>query len=214
MFKTRLDTFGNDFEHFWNIENFLIFLKFFEDSTLQLGKKKFSKKLLQNMFKTRLDTFGNDFEHFWNIENFLIFLKFFEDSTLHGTLGKKFFRKNYPKSCSKHVWTLLGTILSNFRILKIFWFFRKFRRIDPPWNTGQKNFSKKLPENMFKTRLDTFGNDFGHFWNFENFLIFFENFRRPSMEHWAKFFFGKITPKHVQNTFGHFWERFWAFFDF
>ncbi len=47
------------------------------------------------MFKTRLDTFGNDFEHFWNIENFLIFfLKFFEDSTLHGTLGKKIFRKN------------------------------------------------------------------------------------------------------------------------
>ncbi len=46
------------------------------------------------MFKTRLDTFGNDFEHFWNIENFLIFLKFFEDSTLHGTLGKKNFRKN------------------------------------------------------------------------------------------------------------------------
>ncbi len=22
------------------------------------------------------------------------------------------------------------------------------------------------------------------------------------MEHWAKIFFGKITPKHVQNTFG------------
>ena len=31
---------------------------------------------------------------------------------------------------------------------------------------------------MFKTRLDTFGNDFGHFCNFEKFLIFFENFRR------------------------------------
>ncbi len=75
------------------------------------------------MFKTRLDTFGNDIGHFSIFENFLIFLKIFEDSTLHGTLGKKFFRKNYPKSCSKHVWTLLGTILSNFRILKIFWFF-------------------------------------------------------------------------------------------
>ncbi len=62
------------------------------------------------MFKTRLDTFGNDFEHFWKIENFLIFLKFFEDSTLHGTLGKKIFWKNYPKTCSKHVWTILGTI--------------------------------------------------------------------------------------------------------
>ncbi len=44
---------------------------------------------------------------------------------------------------------------------------------------------------MFKTRLDTFGNDFGHFWIFE-----IENFRRltrPSMEHWAKNFFEKIT---------------------
>ncbi len=75
------------------------------------------------MFKTRLDTFGNDFGRFWIFENFLIFLKIFEDSTVHGTLGKNFFRKNYPKTCSKHVWTLLGTILSNFRILKIFWFF-------------------------------------------------------------------------------------------
>ncbi len=72
------------------------------------------------MFKTRLDTFGNDFGHFSIFENFLIFLKIFEDSTLHGTLGKNFFRKNYPKTCSKHVWTLLGTILGIFRFLKIF----------------------------------------------------------------------------------------------
>ncbi len=168
------------------------------------------------MFKTRLDTFGNDFGHFSIFENFSIFLKIFEDSTLHGTLGKKFFRKNYPKSCSKHVWTLLGTILSNFRILKIFWFFRKFRRIDPPWNTGQKIFSKKLPENMFKTRLDTFGNDFEHFWNIENFLIFLKIFEdsTPHGTLGIKKFFEKINPKHVQNTFGHFWERFWAFLDF
>ncbi len=68
---------------------------------------------------------------------------------------------------------------------------------------------------MFKTRLDTFGNDFEQFSNFENFLVFLKiSKNRPSMEHWAKIFFGKITPKHVQNTFGHFWERFWAFFDF
>ena len=121
MFKTRLDTFRNDFEHFWNFEIFLIFLKIFEDSTFhgRLGKKKFSKKLPQNMFKTRLDTFGNDFGHFLNFENFLIFLKIFEDSTLHGRLGKKI-RTNCPKTCSKHVWTVLGTILGIFGILKIF----------------------------------------------------------------------------------------------
>ncbi len=120
MFKTRLDTFGNDFGHFWIFEIFLIFLKIFEDSTVHgtLGKIFFSKKLPQNMFKTRLDTFGNDFEHFWSIENFLISLNFFEDSTLQ--LGKKIFRKNYPKTCSKHVWTPLGTIMGIFRFLKIF----------------------------------------------------------------------------------------------
>ncbi len=45
MFKTRLDTFGNDFGHFWNFENFLIFLKIFEDSTVHgtLGKIFFEK---------------------------------------------------------------------------------------------------------------------------------------------------------------------------
>ncbi len=72
------------------------------------------------MFKTRLDTFGNDFGHFSIFENFLIFLKIFEDSTPMEHWAKTFSEKNYPKSCSKHVWTLLGTILSNFRILKIF----------------------------------------------------------------------------------------------
>ncbi len=113
MFKTRLDTFGNDFGHFSIFENFLIFLKFFEDSTLHgtLGKIFFSEKLPQNMFKTRLDTFGNDFGHFSIFENFLIFLKFFEDSTLHGTLGKIFFRK---KTTPKHVQNTFGHFWERF----------------------------------------------------------------------------------------------------
>ncbi len=125
MFKTRLDTFGNDFEHFWIFENFLIFLKIFEDSLdrpWNTGQKFFSKKSPENMFKTRLDTFGNDFGHFRNFENFLIFLKNFDDSTLHfSNTGQKFcFRKKHPKTCSKHVWTLLGTILGIFGFLEFF----------------------------------------------------------------------------------------------
>ncbi len=111
------------------------------------------------MFKTRLDTFGNDFGHFWNFENFLIFFENFRRPSMEHW-ANFFSEKNYPKTCSKHVWTLLGTILSKFRILKIFWFFLKISK------------------------------------------------NRPSMEHWAKKFFEKITRKHVQNTFGHFWERF------
>ncbi len=61
---------------------------------------------------------------------------------------------------------------------------------------------------MFKTRLDTFGNDFGHFWNFENFLIFLKIFEDRPWNTGQNFFPKKTTPKHVQNTFGHFWERF------
>ena len=118
------------------------------------------------MFKTRLDTFGNNFGHFWNFETFLIF-------------------------------------------------FEIIRRLEPPWNTGQRNFSKTLTQIKFKTRLDSFGNDFGRFWIFENFFDFFENFLRfdPPWKTGQKIF-EKFAPKHVQNTFGYFWERFWAFLEF
>ncbi len=72
MFKTRLDTFGNDFEHFWIFGNFLIFLNFFEDSTLHgtLGRIFLSEKLPQNMFKTRLDTFGTILSIFGILKTF------------------------------------------------------------------------------------------------------------------------------------------------
>ncbi len=64
---------------------------------------------------------------------------------------------------------------------------------------------------MFKTRLDVFGNEFEHFWTFENFFECFEIFRRldpPWNTGQKNFFFEKITAEHVQNTLGHFWERF------
>ncbi len=62
---------------------------------------------------------------------------------------------------------------------------------------------------MFKTRLDTFGNDFEQFSNFEIILFFFENFEESTLHGTlGKKIFRKITRKHVQNTFGHFWERF------
>ncbi len=68
---------------------------------------------------------------------------------------------------------------------------------------------------MFKTRLDTFGNDFGHFKNFENFVIFLKIFEDSTLHGTlGEKNFRKNTPKDVQNTFGHFWERFWAFLDF
>ena len=68
---------------------------------------------------------------------------------------------------------------------------------------------------MFKTRLDTFGNDFGHFCYFEKFLIFLKISEDSTLHgNWAKKNFEIINTKPVQNTFGHFWERFWAFLQF
>ena len=94
------------------------------------------------MFKTRLDTFGNTFGHFWNFEN--IFFENFRRLDPPWNTGHKIFQKIFPKTCSKHVWILLGTLLGNFGILK-----KKkienFRKLDPPWNTGHKIFSKKSP---------------------------------------------------------------------
>ena len=125
--------------------------------------------------------------------------------------GHKIVQKIFPKTCPKHVWILLGTLLGIFGILKPF-FFENFRKLDPPRNTGQKNFSKNLTQNMFKTRLDTFGNDFGHFWNFANFLIFLKTFEDSTFHGKLGKNFSKSLPqKLVQNTFGYFWERFWAF---
>ena len=121
MFKTRLKTFGNDFRLFCNFEKFLIFFENFRqlDPPRNTDQKNFFEKSPQNMFKTRLDTFGKDFGHFCNFEKFLIFLKLFEDSTFMEHWAKKFFKKINPK-CSKHVWTLLGTILDIFGIFKNF----------------------------------------------------------------------------------------------
>ena len=58
--------------------------------------------------------------------------------------------------------------------------------------------------------MDTFGNDCGHFWNFESFLIFLKIFEDSTLHGTLgkKNFSKKINAKHVQNTFEDFWERF------
>ena len=177
MFKTRLDNFGNDFGRFLN------FWKFFKNisktrPSLEHWAKKFLEKITPKHVQNTFGQFGNNFGRFLNFENFSTFRKHFEDSTLLGTLAQKNFSKNYPKTCSKHVWTLFGTILGifgKFENCSTFW--KHFEDSTLHGTLGKKN-SEKLPQNMFKTRLDTFGNDFGHFRNFENFLIYLKAYRR------------------------------------
>ncbi len=117
------------------------------------------------------------------------------------------------KVTPKHVQNTFGHFWERFwAFLKIFENFltSKFSKTRPSMeHWANKTFRKKLPRNMFKTRLDTFGNDFERFWNIENFLIFLKVFEDSTLHGTlGKIFFEKNTPKHVQNTFGHFWERF------
>ena len=107
----------------------------------------------------------------------------------------------------------MGTLLGILDFENIL--FENFRKLDPPRNTGQKKISENLTQSNFKTRLDTFEKDFGHFWNFAIFLIFLKIFEDSTFHGTlGKKFFEKFDPKRVQNTFGYFWERFWAFLEF
>ena len=84
-------------------------------------------------------------------------MKLFGDSTLHRLLGKKIFEKITPKHIQNtfgHFWERFWAL---FQFRKVFDFFENFRRLDPPWNTGQKkNFKKINPKHVQNT--------FGHFW--------------------------------------------------
>ena len=69
---------------------------------------------------------------------------------------------------------------------------------------------------MFKHVWTLLGTILGFFFNSEKFFIFLKIFEDSTLHGTLgkKKFSKKINPKHVQNTFGHFWERFWAFFQF
>ena len=169
------------------------------------------------MFKTRLDLYGNDFELFWNFEKFFDFFENFRQLDPPRNTGQKnFFWKIAPKHIQNtfgHFWERLWTFFWKYE--NFLFFLKIFEDSTLHRTLGKKTFSKKSPQNIFKTRLDTFGNDCGHFWNFESFWFFWKFSKtRPTMEHWAKKIFEIITPEHVQNTFGPLWERFWAFLEF
>ena len=111
------------------------------------------------------------FGHFW--ERFRAFLHFLKNFDLFenfrrldppwNTGQKKKFSKKLPKTCPKHVWTLLGTISDIFAIFKKNLTFLKISEDSTLHGTMGKKFFEKSPQNMFKTRLDTFGDGFGHF---------------------------------------------------
>ena len=179
----------NTFEHFWERfranSEYLDFFGFFQDlevSSLHgtLGKNFFWKNLPRSMFKTRLDTFGIDFRLFWNFENFWFFFENFRKLDPPWKTGQKSFEKFAPK----HVQNTFGLFWERFWAYLDFWdFFDSSQKLQDSTLHGKlgKSFSKNLPQNTFKTRLDTFGNDFGLFWNFENFWFFSKIFENSTL---------------------------------
>ena len=118
-------------------------------------------------------------------------MKIFEGSTLHGTVGKNFSFQKSPKT-RLDPWERFGQF-ENFEIFLIF-FLNLFYVSTSNFKSGKPNSNFLSPENwphIFKSRKS----------------------EKPCMEHWAKQF-GKIASRHVQNTFGHFWKRFWDFLGF
>ena len=130
------------------------------------------------------------------------------------------FTRNYIQTSSTLAWTLSGTFLDIFENFEVFPFFKVFSKSRPSRVHWRFSFWKKLPQNMFRTCLDTIGNSFGHFRIIEIFHFFPSFLFLTPQGALGKIFTGKMTSKHVQNMFDRFWERFlgilknWKFFQF
>ena len=131
--------------------------------------EKISSKHVQNMF----DCFWERFWAFWKCENFSSFLKLFQISTFLGALGI-FFGASYLKTCSKLVWTLLGTFLDTSEISKLRFCFPFVPIFDP----SEHDDFKKSPGNMFEHCWVRFWTFLKIWFFFDYFLKFFKS--RPS----------------------------------
>ena len=198
-----LDTF--EFSNFFDF-----FFEFFQVSTLEgaLVNLFLPKKLPQSMFKTCLNFLGNVFGQFEKKWKFFHFSDVFPCFDPPGCTGQYFFPEKYLKTSSTLVWKLLRTFLDTFRNSFFSIFFRISASFDLQGALVKKS-SKKISSKQIWTLLEMF---FGILkkWDFFRFFEFFST-SRPSRMHWAKFFTGKNTSRHVENMFEHFWERICAF---
>ena len=176
----------------------------------------FSKKLPQNLFKTCLDNLGTNLGVFAILKNFK---KHFEDSTLLGTLGKKNFQEKYPKTCSKHFWTIWERFWASFEFWKILKNISKTRPSLEHW--ARKISEKNTPKHVQNT-FGQFGNVFGRFWSFETFLIFWKHSEDSTLHGTlGKKKFPKKVPQNMFETLldklGRFlcvfgiWKIFWIY---
>ena len=159
------------------------------------------------MFRTWLNTLANDFGPFW------IFEIFWRLDPPWNT-GQKFVGKNCPKTCSKHVCTLLGMFWAFLEFSKFFDFFLIFSKARPSMEHGAFFFLKNCHKTCSKEVCTIFGTILGIF-AILNFFDFFENFRLIHGTLSKKIFPKKCTKTRLdtRERFWTFWEL-WTFFDF
>ena len=101
------------------------------------------------------------------------------------------------KTCLTAFGNVFSGILNNW---KFFQFFEVFPSVDPTGCNGHF-FPRKLPENKFKSCVETFKITFGHFWEFNFFSIYsskFYKFRSPGCTGQEKF---ENLPQASLDTF-------------
>ena len=129
----------------------------------------FSKNLPQNMFKTRLDILGTVLGNFRVLKNSWFFENISKTRPSMEHWAKEFFRKKYPKTCSEHFWTIWERFWAFLNFWKFIDLLKTLRRLDPPWNTRQKDFYEKIAPKHVQNNFGQFGYDFVRFWNSEFF---------------------------------------------
>ena len=228
--KTCLDNLGNVFGHFWKFEFFSISVELFWVSRVHWAEFFSVEIIMQNMIKqcfwelfwrilkvskffhffvffANFDPPGctghffsrktskqvqNLFGYFWKpvwvswiLGSFCISLKFFDFSTLQGALAKKF-RKNHTKTCLDNLGNVFGQ----------FWKFEFFSISVELFWVSRVHWAEKFSVEIIKQNMlkQCFWNVLGEFSTTQGAL--------------GKNFCRKITSKHVENMFEHFWERF------
>ena len=135
--------------------------------------KKISRKIYpKTCSKQVLTLLGTILGIFGILQNFWFFETISKTRPSMEHYAKRNLRKKYPKTCSKHFWTIWERLWAFLEFWLFLILFKNISKTRPSMEHWAKKFSKKVPQNLFKTRLGTFGNNFRHLRNFENFLIY------------------------------------------
>ena len=210
--KINLDTFGNVFRDFENL-NFFPFFEIFRflDPPGCTGRSFLPEKTPRSMLKTCLNTFGNVFGHFEKMKVFQFF-EVFPSLDLPGCTGQ-FFLRRLPQNKFETCLDTFKNVLDTFEKSN---FFSIFLRIFTKFDL-QVALGKKISEEITSSKFGHFWKGFWGFWNFEIFSIFVDFFLSLLCALDTAFSVEKLNQNILKQCF---WEHFrtnlkvWKFFVF